>query len=80
MQSVGAGLCSARRKAVNYQKSAANPYALSRLFVGADAYIGPLGSYEFAGDYRKNGAFCRADVGIGPYKAPALAPPHLTKL
>ena len=29
--------------------------------------IGPLGSYEFAEDYRKNGAICRADVGIGPY-------------
>ena len=36
-------------------------------FVGADAHIGPLGSYEFAEDYRKNGAICRADVGIGPY-------------
>ena len=35
--------------------------------VGADAHIGPLGSYEFAEDYRKNGAICRADVGIGPY-------------
>ena len=23
---------------------------------------------EFAGDYCKNGALCRADVGIGPYK------------
>ena len=30
-------------------------------------HIGPLGSYEFAGDFRKNGTFCRADVGIGPY-------------
>ena len=36
--------------------------------VGADAHIGPLGSYEFAEDYRKNGVFFRADVGIGPYK------------
>ena len=35
--------------------------------VGADAHIGPLGSYEFAAELRKNGAFCRADVGIGPY-------------
>ena len=34
---------------------------------GADAHIGPLGSYDFAGDPRKIGAFCRADVGIGPY-------------
>ena len=35
--------------------------------VGADAHIGPLESCEFAEDSRKNGAFCRADVGIGPY-------------
>ena len=35
--------------------------------VGADAHIGPLGSCEFAEDSRKNGAFGRADVGIGPY-------------
>ena len=39
------------------------------LRVGADAHIGPLGSHEFAVDYRKNGAFRRADVGIGPYKS-----------
>ena len=47
----------------------ANPYALTHSFVGADAHIGPLGSCKFAEEYRKNGAFCRADVGIGPYKA-----------
>ena len=35
--------------------------------VGADAHIGPLGSYEFATDFRKSGTFCRADVGIGSY-------------
>ena len=40
----------------------------SQYSVGADAYIGPPGSCEFATDYRKNGAICRADVGIGPYK------------
>ena len=28
-----------------------------------------MGSYEFAEDFHKNGAFCRADVGIGPYDA-----------
>ena len=39
------------------------------MIVGADAHIGPFGSYEFAADYRKIGAFCRADVGIGPYRA-----------
>ena len=37
--------------------------------VGADAHIFLLESCEFAEDSRKNGAFCRADVGIGPYKA-----------
>ena len=31
-------------------------------------HIGPPGSYEFAEDFRKTGAICRADVGIGPYK------------
>ena len=29
--------------------------------------IGPLGSCEFAADFRKNGAVCRVDVGIDPY-------------
>ena len=38
-------------------------------FVGANVYIGPFVSYEFAEDYRKAGALCRADVGIGPYEA-----------
>ena len=45
-----------------------NAYAVSNLFVGVDAHIDPLGSFEFAEDRRKNGVFCRADVGIGPYK------------
>ena len=27
----------------------------------------PIGQYEFAGDFRKNGAICRVDVGIDPY-------------
>ena len=30
---------------------------------------GALGSCEFAWDFRKIAAICRADVGIGPYKA-----------
>ena len=30
-------------------------------------HIGPLRSYAFAADSRKNGAFCRVDVGIDPY-------------
>ena len=49
------------------QKSPSAPYALTYCNVGADAHIGPLGSYEFAADFRRNSAFCRADVGIGPY-------------
>ena len=36
--------------------------------VGGDAHIAPLGSCNFAGDSRKTGAICRADVGIGPYE------------
>ena len=39
----------------------------SQYSVGADACIAPPGSCEFAADYRKNGAICRVDVGIGPY-------------
>ena len=39
-------------------------------FVGADALIGPLGSYEFAENFRENGASCRAGEGIGPYAKP----------
>jgi len=40
------------------------------LAVGADAHIGPLGSIEFAAEFCKNGANCRANVGIGLTKAP----------
>jgi len=50
------------------RKAASNTNASSHFSVGADAYIGPLGSCEFAENLRENGAFCRADVGIGPYK------------
>ena len=49
----------------------ANPIALAYLTVGVDAHIDPLGSCEFAEDYCKISAFCRADVGIGPYKGPS---------
>ena len=45
--------------------------AVRTAFAGADAHIGPLGSYEFAEDSRKTGAFRRADVGIGPYNVSA---------
>ena len=35
--------------------------------VGVDAHIDPLGTIEFAGDFRKIGFICRGDVGIAPY-------------
>ena len=63
----GAGLCSVRWKTVVLQEALANADAVPCLSVGADAYIGPLENCEFAADYRKNGAFCRVDVGIDPY-------------
>ena len=31
-------------------------------------HISPSGSYEFAADFRKNGAICRVDLGIDPYR------------
>ena len=36
--------------------------------VGVDAHIDPLGTIEFALDFRKNEWYRRADVGIGPYE------------
>ena len=41
--------------------------SLPALRRGAIEHIAPLGSCEFAEDYRKIGAFCRVDVGIDPY-------------
>jgi len=35
---------------------------------GVDAHIDPLESIVFAEDFRKNGAYRRADVGIDPYE------------
>ena len=35
--------------------------------VGVDAHIDPLGTIEFAEDFRKNGLYRRSDVGIDPY-------------
>ena len=64
----GGRLCPPARNTTAGWSFAANSYAPSALTVGADAHIGPGGSYEFAEDFRKNGALCRADVGIGPYK------------
>ena len=65
---VGAGLCSTRQDAPNHQKFPANSYALARLTVGADAYIGPLGSYEFAEDFPKKRCILRADRVVRPYR------------
>ena len=39
--------------------------------VGADAHIGPLGSYEFAEDSRKIGTSCGWTRGIRPYRGRA---------
>ena len=41
--------------------------------VGGDAYIAPLGTIEFAEDFRKIGITCRVDVGIDPYEHPGSA-------
>ena len=64
----GRRLCRPEQQAEIFRKFRANPQALAFFTVGADAHIGPLGSCEFAEDYRKNGVFFRADVGIGPYR------------
>ncbi len=42
----------------------------SKRFVGGDAHIAPLGNYEFALVFHKNGSFRRGDVGIAPYEHP----------
>ena len=44
--------------------------------VGGDANIAPLGTIEFALDFRKNGAYCRVDVGIDPYEHPGRMDEH----
>ena len=38
-----------------------------QICVGVDAHIDPLGTIEFAEDFRKTGFFRRGDVGIDPY-------------
>ncbi len=40
----------------------------AHLIVGADAHIGPLGSCEFAEDFRKKRPVLRADRVVRPYK------------
>ena len=47
----------------------ANSQALPYFNVGADAHIGPLGSSEFAVDFRKNGVFCVGRCGHRPLQA-----------
>ena len=42
--------------------------------VGVDAHIDPLGTIEFALDFRKNGFYRRDDVGIVPYEPPGRLP------
>ena len=37
------------------------------IWVPALANVSSTTKYEFTADYRKIGAFCWADVGIGPY-------------
>ena len=37
-------------------------------FVGVDAHIAPLGTIEFALDFRKIGLYRQVDVGIDPYE------------
>ena len=48
------------------RKSQADKNAVSCMFVGADAYIGPLGSCEIAGDSRKIGIFCGRTEASAP--------------
>ena len=42
---------------------------LASCFVGADASVRPIGNYDFAATFHKNGgAFCRADRVVRPYR------------
>ena len=71
MQLVGAGLCSARQDTPNYRKSSANPYALTRLAVEADAHIGPAECTDFTGIYGEFVTSQWADRVVGPYNNPS---------
>ena len=71
MQLVGAGLCSARQDTPNYRKSSANPYALTRLAVEADAHIGPAECTVFTGIYGEFVLSQWADRVVGPYNNPS---------
>jgi hypothetical protein len=39
-----------------------------------------LGTNEFAEEFRKNGAYCRVDVGIDPYELPGRLIPALSDI
>ena len=45
-----------------------NPQAFSSSFVGADAHIGPLGSCEFAADFRKINRILPGGAEPRPYQ------------
>ena len=47
--------------------------------VGADAHIGPLGSYEFAEDFRKKRYILRADRVVRPYGEERVSRPGLPR-
>ena len=49
--------------------SATNQLCVQKLQGSTDSPEFCRGSYEFAIDFRKNGAICRVDVGIDPYEA-----------
>ena len=51
----------------------ANSYAVTYTNVGADAHIGPLGSYEFAEDFRKKPCILRADRVVGLFDSSEFA-------
>ena len=75
MQLVGAGLCSARQDTPNYRKSSANPYALTRLAVEANAHIGPAECTVFTELCGEFAAAQWADRVVGPYGAYLSAAP-----
>ena len=55
----------------DYRKSSANPYALTRLAVEADAHIGPAECTVFTGIYGEFVTSQWADRVVGPYNNPS---------
>ena len=66
-EQVGAGLCSARQKAPNHQKSQANPYAPAHFGVGADDSVRPQNT-AFLRKSTANSQHFRANRVVGPYR------------